>query len=85
LIDKINLYISVNECPEPNTTNNSKLLFRKSVFQYKDVITFVCDVGYMLQGSSQLTCQANKTWDMDAPICRSKYKVFFINYIWFHR
>ena len=32
--------------------------------------SYFCDVGYQLIGSSQRTCQSNRTWSGVSPICR---------------
>ncbi|KAI8482553.1 hypothetical protein Bbelb_397010, partial [Branchiostoma belcheri] len=36
---------------------------------YQDVVTFSCNLGYDLVGSSSLTCRADATWSGSAPTC----------------
>ncbi|XP_078672529.1 P-selectin-like [Branchiostoma floridae x Branchiostoma belcheri] len=36
---------------------------------YQDVVTFFCDLGYNLVGSSSSTCQADATWSRNVPTC----------------
>ncbi|KAI8484967.1 hypothetical protein Bbelb_373740, partial [Branchiostoma belcheri] len=36
---------------------------------YQDVVTFTCDPGYVLDGSSSLTCGADATWSGIVPTC----------------
>ncbi|XP_078663210.1 E-selectin-like [Branchiostoma floridae x Branchiostoma belcheri] len=36
---------------------------------YQDVVTFTCDPGYVLDGSSSLTCGADATWSGVVPDC----------------
>lgn len=40
-----------------------------SEFGFGKGIEYHCDVGYVLQGASLLTCQANGNWDREAPFC----------------
>ncbi|XP_078668410.1 CUB and sushi domain-containing protein 3-like [Branchiostoma floridae x Branchiostoma belcheri] len=37
---------------------------------YQDVVTFTCDQGYVLDGASRVTCQADQTWSGTIPTCR---------------
>ena len=36
------------------------------------VVVVTCNAGYTLQGSSELTCQADQTWDNPFPTCNGK-------------
>jgi len=45
---------------------------KMTVYQYKDVITFACNVGYTLKGSADSTCLADSTWTFIPP-CKSIY------------
>ncbi|XP_019633411.1 PREDICTED: uncharacterized protein LOC109476834 [Branchiostoma belcheri] len=36
---------------------------------YQDVVTFTCDPGYVLDGSSSVTCGADATWSGIVPTC----------------
>ncbi|XP_019640486.1 PREDICTED: CUB and sushi domain-containing protein 1-like [Branchiostoma belcheri] len=36
---------------------------------YQDVVTFTCNQGYELNGTSNLTCQADQMWSDSAPTC----------------
>ncbi|XP_066270976.1 P-selectin-like [Branchiostoma lanceolatum] len=38
---------------------------------YLDVVTFSCDQGYELDGSTNATCQADGTWSANAPDCNA--------------
>lgn len=37
--------------------------------EYQQNVTYECDVGYNMRGSNVITCQANKTYVPDPPIC----------------
>eukprot|EP00058_Branchiostoma_floridae_P004385 XP_002589873.1 hypothetical protein BRAFLDRAFT_235843 [Branchiostoma floridae] len=36
---------------------------------YQDVMTFTCNLGYEIVGSSSVTCQADATWSNNVPTC----------------
>ncbi|XP_019620833.1 PREDICTED: uncharacterized protein LOC109467329 [Branchiostoma belcheri] len=55
-----------NQCPLLTAPTNGAVT--GSNF-YQDVVTFTCDSGYNLVGSSTLTCQADATWSAAAPTC----------------
>ena len=38
---------------------------------------FVCDSGYYLKGSSEITCMPDGTWDSELPTC-GMYGILFI-------
>ena len=40
--------------------------------------SFVCDSGYYLKGSSEITCMPDGTWDLELPTC-GMYKILFID------
>jgi len=46
-----------------------------SVTVFPNVITFKCDDGFLLRGSSSRTCQANGTWDGVATKCEGMFAV----------
>ncbi|XP_019633428.1 PREDICTED: CUB and sushi domain-containing protein 3-like [Branchiostoma belcheri] len=41
-------------------------------YRYQDVVTFTCDTGYELNGTSDTMCQADETWSNPVPTCTSK-------------
>ncbi|ESP03827.1 hypothetical protein LOTGIDRAFT_230171 [Lottia gigantea] len=59
------------QCPTPVMTPNLILLTKMSVFRFQDEIEFACPIGYMLQGSSKLTCQVGATWSAAEPTCKA--------------
>ncbi|XP_070554202.1 uncharacterized protein [Ptychodera flava] len=38
-------------------------------YSYSSIVSFVCDVGFNLIGSSDIRCQANGTWNSSIPNC----------------
>ncbi|XP_078577016.1 E-selectin-like [Branchiostoma floridae x Branchiostoma japonicum] len=38
---------------------------------YMDVVSFICDRGYELVGSTRATCQANANWSANVPTCNA--------------
>ncbi|XP_072264529.1 CUB and sushi domain-containing protein 1 [Pyxicephalus adspersus] len=41
-----------------------------SEFNLNDVVNFTCNLGYVLQGSSQAQCRSNGVWSTPLPYCR---------------
>jgi len=66
------VFFSEIECPSPPMSSNSKINITKPTYIYKDIITIVCNTGYTLQGESELTCQADTTWNHFVPTCNGK-------------
>ncbi|KAI8507036.1 hypothetical protein Bbelb_154750, partial [Branchiostoma belcheri] len=58
-----------NQCPLLSAPTNGAVTGTNF---YQDVVTFTCDSGYDLVGSSTLTCQADTTWSGAAPTCTRK-------------
>ncbi|CAH1252782.1 CSMD3 [Branchiostoma lanceolatum] len=40
-----------------------------AIGRYQDAVTFTCNSGYNLVGSTRLTCQADGTWSANPPTC----------------
>ncbi|XP_078664090.1 E-selectin-like [Branchiostoma floridae x Branchiostoma belcheri] len=56
------------QCPMLTGPANGMVIYPGSNF-FGDVVTFSCDTGYSLVGTSMLTCQADGTWSGDRPTC----------------
>jgi len=65
------LYLE-EKCLPPKLHPNSEVKNEKPAYQYQDRLTIECNAGYTLDGQSVLTCQDDKTWDYQVPICQSK-------------
>ena len=42
---------------------------KDAVLSYKDSCSFICNAGYVLNGSNMRTCQSDGTWDGTKAIC----------------
>ncbi|CAH1227505.1 CUZD1 [Branchiostoma lanceolatum] len=56
----------VVQCPSLAAPTNGDV---NSSNVYLGVAQFTCDVGYVMSGSSTVTCQANGTWSGQSPTC----------------
>ena len=56
-------------CSYANVANGHKISGKEAPYFYNDSVTFECDDGFTLKGSSQIRCKANNTWDPEIPMC----------------
>lgn len=56
-------------CSYANVVNGHKISGKEAPYFYNDSVTFECDDGFTLKGSSQIRCKANNTWDPEIPMC----------------
>lgn len=54
-------------CNAPRNISNGK--YEGDVFEYDKSVVYKCDVGYELHGASTLTCQEDRNWSSDPPVC----------------
>uniref|UniRef100_G1Q6S1 Complement C3d receptor 2 n=1 Tax=Myotis lucifugus TaxID=59463 RepID=G1Q6S1_MYOLU len=54
-------------CPPPPVIDNGA--HTGTPYVYNDSVTFKCDDGFTLKGSSEIRCKANDTWDPEIPVC----------------
>ncbi|XP_055954398.1 sushi, von Willebrand factor type A, EGF and pentraxin domain-containing protein 1-like [Patella vulgata] len=58
-----------NVCPHPGNLTNGLLLSLREYFFYNETVKYQCNIGYQLNGSSDLTCGPNQSWDQSVPTC----------------
>ncbi|XP_046549400.1 sushi, von Willebrand factor type A, EGF and pentraxin domain-containing protein 1-like [Haliotis rubra] len=57
-------------CPAPALTiTNGKVTTKQTSFSFGDQVTYICDIGYILQGQGTLQCFSGNTWSAPAPVC----------------
>uniref|UniRef100_A0A8C4N059 Sushi, von Willebrand factor type A, EGF and pentraxin domain-containing protein 1 n=1 Tax=Equus asinus asinus TaxID=83772 RepID=A0A8C4N059_EQUAS len=54
-------------CKKPNPVMNGSI--KGSNYTYLSVLYYECNPGYVLNGTERRTCQGNKNWDGDEPVC----------------
>lgn len=57
------------KCENPEVINGKKSSGFRSEYMYGDKVSFECNPGYSMKGSSVVTCDANSTWTPPLPIC----------------
>ncbi|XP_059136206.1 complement receptor type 2-like [Peromyscus eremicus] len=60
------------QCSDVHVANGHKLTVTSAPYFYNDSVTFKCNNGYILNGSSQIRCKANNTWDPEIPLCEKE-------------
>uniref|UniRef100_A0A8C0GNE4 Sushi domain-containing protein n=1 Tax=Chelonoidis abingdonii TaxID=106734 RepID=A0A8C0GNE4_CHEAB len=56
-------------CITPEIQNGRKVAGRGPVYRPRDMVRFECDPGYTLNGSRQIQCRDEGTWDPPVPVC----------------
>ncbi|XP_043389734.1 complement receptor type 1 [Chelonia mydas] len=56
-------------CIAPEIQNGRKVAGRGPVYRPRDTVRFECDPGYTLNGSHQIQCRDEGTWDPPVPAC----------------
>ncbi|XP_062969528.1 uncharacterized protein LOC134390237 [Cynocephalus volans] len=57
------------QCSQAHVANGYKISGEEAPYFYNDSVTFKCNDGFTLKGSSQIRCKANNTWDPEIPLC----------------
>lgn len=72
--------LPVVACKNPEVENGRRLSGFGTEHAYKNTVTFECNPGHLLNGSSVVTCEADSTWKPPLPTCDpSEYKqVYFL-------
>ncbi|CAH2220992.1 Hypothetical predicted protein [Pelobates cultripes] len=60
------------ECPTPNVQNAEKLTGLTGPYTLNSSVTFECNKGFIMTGSSFVTCNDKGQWDPQLPTCHSK-------------
>ena len=59
-------------CPGIVAPRNGQLLMSMDLFHYEDVASFVCDIGYVMDGEKEIKCTSDGTWSVNEPMCKGK-------------
>ncbi|MEE6459030.1 hypothetical protein FKM82_000515 [Ascaphus truei] len=60
-------HCAIISCKPPNNIFHGNIIAIN--YTYMSVLHFKCDLGYQIYGSAKRTCQENKQWDGEEPIC----------------
>ncbi|XP_025751661.1 membrane cofactor protein [Manacus vitellinus] len=61
-------------CEDPDVKNGKRLSGFGLEHTYKDTVSFECNPGYKMNGSSVVTCEANSSWTPPLPTCEKMGK-----------
>ena len=65
-------------CPEIVGPGNGQLLTSMEIFRFGDVASFVCDIGYVMNGMENISCSASGSWSDAVPTCDGKHTYIFV-------
>ncbi|XP_071094759.1 uncharacterized protein [Haliotis cracherodii] len=58
------------KCPAPALTiPNGQVLTTSTTFSVGDLVTYICDIGFIPQGETTLQCVSSNTWSASFPVC----------------
>ncbi|MEQ2239935.1 hypothetical protein ILYODFUR_009703 [Ilyodon furcidens] len=57
------------ECPPLSLPENGDLNCSRGGWNFSTICRFKCHPGFILNGSSDVTCEANRTWTDPQPVC----------------
>ena len=63
--------LPVIDCGDPGTPTNGQRNFSSTT--YNSFVTYTCDVGYTLEGSSRRQCYSTGRWGGSVPQCSREY------------
>ncbi|CAG0905248.1 unnamed protein product [Darwinula stevensoni] len=64
-------------CPPLEAPDHGQLLATKRKWHFGDVVSFTCDFGYIMEGSSSLRCLSTGRWNATIPTCICEH--FFLS------
>jgi len=63
-------YLAVISCRTINAPSNGQITAgQKEQYVVGNTLSFICNNGFAIRGSSILTCQESGFWDVQPPIC----------------
>lgn len=59
-------------CPNLSAPENGLILSTQKYYHFGDLVSFQCDFGYIMSGSSSLLCTSTGVWNGSVPECKCK-------------
>ena len=75
-LSSLRLRFLIPDCGDPGCPVHGS----KTGNNYKagETVTFTCDAGYHLEGSTTLLCLENGNWDNTIPKCKKRNSAFYV-------
>ncbi|XP_073073103.1 complement receptor type 2 isoform X3 [Manis javanica] len=67
-----NFSLPAVKCSHVHVANGYKISGKEAPYFYNDSVTFKCNDGFTLRGSSKIRCKASNTWDPEIPVCEKE-------------
>lgn len=66
-------------CPSLGAPKNGRLLTESRHYRFTDMVHFMCDFGYIMEGNEALLCNSAGQWNGSVPQCnRESYRQLLI-------
>ena len=77
ILDREQHYLPFSDvnCTDPGYTQNGAR-WGNAPFTCNSNVTYLCNVGYWMSGTSVITCGSDGLWDAEVPKCLRKRKKF---------
>ena len=73
------IFSSDNSCGYPGGVDNGEVV--GDDYDFGKSVTYTCNAGYRLIGTTKRTCQTSGSWDGSKPTCQGSHLFLFLSFI----